>query len=859
MFSSGSKWLRIDFHLHTDKDREFKYEGTKFYDDYIEKLENENIKIGVITNHNKFNIHEFKELRKRAKKKSIYLIPGVELTIKEGQNGIHTLIAFKEDNWLMNGNDDINNFLNQVFTGIENRESENTRCKEDLSGTISKLNEFNKEYFMIFAHIEQKSGFINELAGGMIESLAKTPEFRKSVYGFQKLRTHDNIKKLKDWMGYELAFVEGSDPKSIDGIGRGKHSYIKLGIFSFDAIKLALRDYDSRISDKKACINRAFIKSVEFTGGKMDGKKVNFSSELNTLIGIRGSGKSSILEILRYGLNIAAGADKKYKEGLVENTLASGGILKIELVDKYGRKYKIQRILNESLSIIDENGNDANILINTLINNPLYFGQKDLSQTEDGYEFNLLDKLLGDSLVEIKEEVTIKEIDLIDVINNWKSIEDINSKIKELEDKNSNLQHKINIFDEKGVSEKLKKQTTYETDKVYIENVGNQITIIYESLIKLINMDVLEELGKLMKHKTNYNQDKFNQLDRYMEQLNTILSVIKNENLKINDIIENINDLKKSIGDDIEGLQEEFAEIKRQIEEPNLIADDYVRYSSNIETNKNKITKLEKKETDKATNEAKIKKLIRERNELLIKEFNIYKEETDRINSSQNELVVSIQFKGNKEEFKSLLKTKFKGTGISESKYQNISKVFTDFVMIFEDIYLNDGKELKKIITDGEYIKIKEIYEQRMAELIVEKVPNQIDINYHGKPLWKHSLGQRASALILFILTQDDNDLIIIDQPEDDLDNQVIYRELISTIKKKKENIQFIFATHNANIPVLGDSEQIISTEYSEEEIMFESGSIDVPALQNKIVDIMEGGPEAFERRNNIYKIWKVN
>ena len=52
----------------------------------------------------------------------------------------------------------------------------------------------------------------------------------------------------------------------------------------------------------------------------------------------------------------------------------------------------------------------------------------------------------------------------------------------------------------------------------------------------------------------------------------------------------------------------------------------------------------------------------------------------------------------------------------------------------------------------------------------------------------RHSLGQRASALILFILTQHDSDVIIVDQPEDDLDNQVIYEELIQTIKKEKRD-----------------------------------------------------------------------
>ncbi len=68
-----------------------------------------------------------------------------------------------------------------------------------------------------------------------------------------------------------------------------------------------------------------------------------------------------------------------------------------------------------------------------------------------------------------------------------------------------------------------------------------------------------------------------------------------------------------------------------------------------------------------------------------------------------------------------------------------------------------------------------------------------------------------------------------------------------------------MFATHNANIPVLGDSEQVIYTNYTDEEIFYGSGSIDNPDTRTKIVDIMEGGTEAFERRNQIYKLWETN
>jgi hypothetical protein len=68
--------------------------------------------------------------------------------------------------------------------------------------------------------------------------------------------------------------------------------------------------------------------------------------------------------------------------------------------------------------------------------------------------------------------------------------------------------------------------------------------------------------------------------------------------------------------------------------------------------------------------------------------------------------------------------------------------------------------------------------------------------------------------------------------------------------------MQFIFATHNPNIPVLGDAEQIHACSFTDEKVSVQSGGLDDPAQQGKIVEIMEGGKEAFDRRKEIYQIW---
>jgi ABC-type sugar transport system ATPase subunit len=111
--------------------------------------------------------------------------------------------------------------------------------------------------------------------------------------------------------------------------------------------------------------------------------------------------------------------------------------------------------------------------------------------------------------------------------------------------------------------------------------------------------------------------------------------------------------------------------------------------------------------------------------------------------------------------------------------------------------------------------------------------------------------------LILFILSQRDNDVIVIDQPEDDLDNQTIFEDVIKLIRSLKRGIQFIFATHNANFPVLGDAEQVGACSFAGEKASIQVGSIDEPRIQQAIVSIMEGGHEAFARRKEIYQLWK--
>ena len=234
-FQNGTTWLRADFHLHTKADKEFQYdsEENSFVSAYVEALSKAGIRIGVITNHNKFDVNEFKALNKAARKQAIFLLPGVELSVNDGANGIHTLVVFSGE-WLINGQDYINQFLNIAFEGKTpvQYENENGRSSLGLIDTIKKLEGYHKDFFLVFAHVEQKSGLWHELEGGRLQELGSNELFRRRTLGFQKVSTHDKSDtkcrvKVKSWLGHSYpAELEGCDAKNLEDIGKeGKACY----------------------------------------------------------------------------------------------------------------------------------------------------------------------------------------------------------------------------------------------------------------------------------------------------------------------------------------------------------------------------------------------------------------------------------------------------------------------------------------------------------------------------------------------------------------------------------------------------------------------------------------------------------
>lgn len=391
LFKHGSTWVRADFHLHTQADKEFRRidNPNEFVKQYIDQLENQTVSIGIITNHNKFDKEEYKALRKNAAQRDIYLLPGVELSVKDGANGVHCLLVFDRDKWLVNGEDFINQFLTSAFEGIANRENENTRCRYSLDDMLKKLQEHQadrRDSFVVMAHVEVRSGFLKEFEGGRIAEMAKDDLFKRFVLGFQKIRTRDYIDKLSQWFGRELpAFVEGSDCKNMDEVGRAhqersqeKRCYLKIGNYSFEAVKYALVHHKERVRDSPPREMPLYLANVRIVRSNAP-LSVPLNAGLNTVIGVRGGGKSSLLESIRFGLGLPAKNDpRRYKDTVVERLLGNGGQIELDFCDgNRALKYSVRRLLGRDPQVLDASGRPVPDLRADNLMHIAYFGQKD--------------------------------------------------------------------------------------------------------------------------------------------------------------------------------------------------------------------------------------------------------------------------------------------------------------------------------------------------------------------------------------------------------------------------------------------------------------------------------------------------
>jgi predicted ATPase len=595
---------------------------------------------------------------------------------------------------------------------------------------------------------------------------------------------------------------------------------------------------------------------VTWTGadGLLDGRTLPLNRDLNNIIGIRGSGKSSVIECLRdvLDLRITGAEDQLYKEGLVRRTLGSGGKMVAEVRNREGVDYRIERILGESVKIFRDGQPIPNLRVSGILS-ARYFGQKDLAKFgEKGFQRELIDRFTGGADPKAGRELLLGiEQRLVQIRQGQTRLQ----RREEVAAKLAQFGEDLEQFAKLGLNEKLKAQIALDKDVSQSRRVVELAEGLGEDIAALAD-DHEGAIAAALAHTPSGDGAQYAATKTALDKLGTVLNKLKQLACECEAIRSDADKAMASLNEFLSAKREEFAEQRRNLHiEGELKADSFValtRQKQQLEAEKRELDELEKR--NRSLWDALRKELIALQQHWQ-EDHQRRLTEVQALNAKSTELQITLRFKGEKDAF--VEKLKAMTSGLQRPTLEKVVKAFADGIELFFDLSGNNEKLLECGLRPDQIAKLRETLDPNLGELVTWRPPDAVAISYNRKPLEDHSLGQRATALMLFLLSQKDYDILIVDQPEDDLDNQTLYNEVIRRLLAMKGQRQVIFATHSPNIPVLGDADQIVVCRYAENRVDLETGGIDRPAMQREIIDVMEGGKDAFNLRKTIYNVWK--
>jgi len=622
----------------------------------------------------------------------------------------------------------------------------------------------------------------------------RNPEYRKNIYTL-------NLLKIKNsWISDELSIEEQEMPLNRNliavtgGKGSGKTALLDLVANCFeDRCKRSGEDRNSFVQRIEDQKNNLEVK-IEFTGEDIG----EFSKELTE--------------------------EKLFQDSRV--TYLPQGKIEEYSGDRQKLDDKIQEIIFRNKEIIEGRYRQKFDKIKSEIN--------EITRRIDG---------INRGMYEL-EEYTKKEV--VDEIIGKKAI-----KVGELKNKEDELR-KLTESMEVGIKESIEKLKGEETElrikhsklegvKTKLEEFEGKLENFLDVSNKKIN-DLNTELSELMIDFTILQLD-------FKPQLDVIKEVLELIPQKIEDVTTKIEEKKGELSQ-LSGVEKAHAELLKVIGDIN----------ADIETLDQQLRELEeKKEKIKSFESERIEKY----KTLLSKywEWRKYYEEVIEIFlRGESEIMSGIDFKS--------------------SIYFSMDK-FIDFgldILDLRKINIDEAKKcaelLKTIVTKNtldEVIEALEEYIQKIFKYkrILKRTRTSYDFykwtfdNYFSLStkiffkkvsLDKLSMGQKGTVLLKLFLAEGDYPLIV-DQPEESLDNKFIYGELVGAFREAKKKRQIIIATNNANLVVNTDAEQMIVTEFENNKISYKLGTLEDLVMREDIMPILEGGKEAFRKREEKYGI----
>ncbi len=667
-----------------------------------------------------------------------------------------------------------------------------------------------------------------------------------------------------------------SDPSLVKD--RGSSTLIKMSEVTIEGLRQAFLDPGSRIrlNSDPAPEEHAELVALRWEGGFLDGTAIHFNRNLNVLIGGRGAGKSTVVESLRYVLDLdPVGEEARKSHGGIVRRVLGGGAKITLLARSYRptrREYQIERTVPNPPIVRDDGGQISNLLPKDVLPRVEVYGQHEISELARSPE--KLTSLLGRFVERDESLVGHKAGVLRSLEQTRQSLLDVRSELQQIDERMSalpGLEETLERFQEAGLEDRLREQSLLVREERVLESIPERVQLFRECLTTLrqelpidrvfLSAKALEQLpGKDILTDAN---DVLERLSHDLVQMANLLEeAIKKADEEITGIRVRWNERRR----DVEAA---YHKILRELRESAVDGEEFIRLRREIERlrplreRQPLLKRLEEEQRQRR------RALLAEWEDLKAEQFRLLNRAARRVSGKlHNRVQVEVTAAGNREPLFDMLKHEVGGR-LSEAIdriRQSPELSLPEFVNCCQDgaetvqkryaIPPSQAERLAKASPES-LMRIEELELPPTTEIRLNTAPAG------DPPSWQAlrdlSTGQKATAVLLLLLLESEAPLIV-DQPEDDLDNRFITDGVVPKMRDEKRRRQFVFSTHNANIPVLGDAELILGlTPLGEagrgrgairQEHM---GSIDDRPVRELVEDILEGGKDAFETRRLKY------
>lgn len=737
----------------------------------------------------------------------------------------------------------------------------------------------------IAAHVAADNGLLTTLEGQPRMNAWRSPDLYACALPGPIGDAPQNVRAIlenKD-VAYKrerrVAIINASDVNGPEDLAEPRSScFIKMSALSVEGLRQAFLDPDSRIrlhSDPRPEPHAEFI-AMAWEGGFLDGTRLHFNGNLNVLVGGRGTGKSTVIESLRYALAIDPLGEEANKahQGVLKHVLKSGTKVSLLVRSHHPAQhdYTIERTIPNPPVVKDELGDVLNLSPRDVVPGVEVFGQHEISELTKSREKLTL---LLERFVERDPNAGAQKAKLrLDLERSRGRIADVQREIKLIEERLGllpSLEETQKRFQDAGLEERLKEKSLLVREERILATIKERlapVSSLRQELAGLLPIDTAFLSAKALEGLPNSAMlvDGAAILDRVTAQLQSIAGQIE-QTLSVANADESA--LHARWDERRQAAETTYQALLRELQKSRIDGEEFIRLRRQIEELRPLREKKETLTRDLAVYQANRRNLLDEWFNLQSAEYRALEKAAKRVSRKlAGRVRAMVTMGGNREPLEKLMRDEIGGNlaALLDRLKSRDSLSLLDFAQ-----RCREGKDslvsnysLPPAAAERLAQATPDIY-MRLEELELPATTKvELNTSSEGEPeTWQTiealSTGQKATAVLLLLLLESEAPLIV-DQPEDDLDNRFITEGVVPTMKDEKRKRQFVFSTHNANIPVLGDAELIVglTTGIQNEAVQGRTnerhmGSIDMQPVREMVEEILEGGKTAFEMRRQKY------